>query len=384
MRRYWILPTVLILLAIAGCKLIIKNETQAFNNFTAPPQTNTLAPSFRAEPGWPSIPNSWILGEVSSIAIDAEDHVWILHRPRTVPAEQQAKAAPPVLEFDASGRFVQSWGGPAAGYDWPEREHGIYVDPKGSVWIGGNNGYGTPAPPGDSDDMLLKFTTAGKFVLQVGRPNQSRGNADTMNLHQPADAFLYRDELYVADGYGNQRVIVLDATNGAFKRMWGAFGNKPETPPPAAAVGAVSDRALGAPPQFGLVHSIKVSKDGLVYVADRSNQRIQVFTADGKFVTQTKIGSSGQTAAGLAFSPNAEQQFLYVANLGDSQIVILNRKSLEVLNTFGRPGANPGEFQTLHHLAVDSKGNIYTAEIGRGRRAQKLRFTGYATAPAVR
>ena len=166
MRRYWILPTVLILLAIAGCKLIIKNETQAFNNFTAPPQTNTLAPSFRAEPGWPSIPNSWILGEVSSIAVDADDHVWILHRPRTVPAEQQAKAAPPVLEFDASGRFVQSWGGPAAGYDWPEREHGIYVDPKGSVWIGGNNGYGTPAPPGDSDDMLLKFTTAGKFVCR--------------------------------------------------------------------------------------------------------------------------------------------------------------------------------------------------------------------------
>src|SRR5262249_12319362 len=158
--------------------------------------------------------------------------------------------------------------------------------------------------------------------------------------------------------YGNQRVIVLDAETGAFKRMWGAFGNKPETPPATSA---------GPPPQFGLVHSIKVSNDGLVYVADRSNQRIQVFTADGKFQTQTSIGRSGQTAAGLAFSPDAQQQYLYVANLGDSQIVVLNRKTLEVVSTFGRSGANPGEFQTLHHLAVDSKGNIYTAEIGRGR-----------------
>jgi len=324
-------------------------------------------PQFRAEPSWPTIPNNWVFGEVSSIAVDRDDHVWILHRPRTVPAEQQVKAAPPVLEFDASGRYIQSWGGPANGYDWPEREHGIYVDPQGFVWIGGNNGYGTPAPPGDSDDMLLKFTKAGKFVFQVGHRNQSGGNADTKNLHQPADSFLYRDELFVADGYGNQRVIVLDSKTGAFKRMWGAFGNKPEAPPPATA---------GEPQQFGLVHSIKVSSDGLVYVADRSNQRVQVFTADGKFQAQKKIGTMGQTAAGLAFSPDAAQRYLYVADLGDSQIAILNRKTLDVLSTFGKPGANPGEFQTLHHLAVDSKGNIYTAEIGRGRRAQKLVLTG--------
>ena len=324
-------------------------------------------PTFLAEPTWPTIPNNWVFGEVSSIAVDSQDHVWILQRPLTVPADQRGRAAPPLLEFDASGKFLQGWGGQAQGYEWPEREHGVYVDPKGFVWIGGNNGYGTPAPPGDSDDVLLKFTRDGKFVMQVGRRNQSGGNADTKNLHQPADAFAYRGEIFVADGYGNQRVIVLDEATGMFKRMWGAFGNKPEAPPAAASSDAM---------QFGLVHSIKVSNDGFVYVADRSNQRVQVFDASGKYLGQVKIGTMGQTAAGLAFSPDAAQQFLYVANLGDSQIVVLDRKTLRTVTTFGRNGTAPGEFQTLHHLAVDSKGNIYTAEIGRGRRAQKLTFTG--------
>jgi hypothetical protein len=319
---------------------------------------NIRVPAFQPDPSWPKIPNNWIFGEVSSIAVGPQDHVWILQRPATVPEAQRANAAPPVLEFDAAGKFIRSWGGPGAGYDWPEREHGIYIDPQNNVWVGGNNGYGTPLPPGDSDDMLLKFTIDGKFLLQVGQRNKSGGNADTKNLHQPADAYFYRGELYVADGYGNQRVIVLDAGTGAFKRLWGAFGNTPA--------------AEATPQQFGLVHSIKVSNDGLVYVADRSNQRIQVFTTAGKFVSESKIGTRGQTAAGVAFSPDAQQQFLYVANLGDSQIVILNRKTMEIAGTFGTAGAGPGQFQTLHHLAVDSKGNIYTAEIGRGRRAQKL------------
>jgi hypothetical protein len=332
------------------------------------PSGRPPVPTFLAEASWPAIPNNWVLGEVSSIAVGPQDHVWILHRPRTVPAEQQSRAAPPVLEFEADGRFVRGWGGQASGYEWPQREHGIYIDPKGSVWIGGNNGYGTPAPPGDSDDMLLKFTSSGEFVLQVGRRNQSQGNADTTNLHQPADAHLHAgtNELFVADGYGNQRVIVLDAASGKFKRMWGAFGKMPETPSTTPSTSA------DGPSQFGLVHSIKVSNDGLVYVADRSNHRIQVFTLDGKFEKQVFIGTTGQTAAGLAFSPDSQQQFLYVANLGDAQIAVLDRKSLEVVSTFGRRGSSPGEFNILHHLAVDSKGNMYTAEIGTNRRAQKF------------
>jgi len=330
---------------------------------------NIKAPVFRPDPSWPSIPNNWVFGEVSSIAVDSQDHVWIIHRPNTIPADQKSKAAPPVVEFDASGKYITSWGGPAAGYDWPEREHGIYVDPSNFVWIGGNNGYGTPLPPGDSDDMLLKFTSAGKFVLQIGHRNSSGGNADTKNVHQAADAFLNpaANEIFVADGYANQRVIVFDAATGAFRRMWGAFGNKPEAAAPAA-----GPASADGPSQFGLVHSIKVSKDGLVYVADRANHRVQVFTADGKYRTQKFIGTTGQTAAGLAFSPDAGQQFLYVADLADSQIVVLDRKTLDVVTTFGRPGNAPGEFGTLHHMAADSKGNLYTAEIGRGRRAQKL------------
>ncbi|HEY2380560.1 MAG TPA: hypothetical protein VGK48_05195 [Terriglobia bacterium] len=327
-------------------------------------QSSAPAPVFRPDPSWPAIPNGWVFGEVSSVAVDSKDHVWIIQRPNTVPAEQRAKAAPPVLEFDAAGKFLSSWGGPAKGYDWPEREHGIYVDPSNFVWIGGNNGYGTPLPPGDSDDMLLKFTTSGKFVLQIGGRNTSKGNADTRNLHQPADAFLNRkaNEIFVADGYGNVRVAVFDAGTGAFKRMWGAFGNRPEA-------------AGDASSQFGLVHSVKVSADGMVYVADRANHRIQVFTTAGNYITQKSIGTTGQTAAGLAFSPDAGQRLLYVADLADSRIVVLNRMTLDVVTTFGRAGAGPGEFGTLHHLAIDSKGNIYTAEIGRNRRAQKLVLT---------
>jgi hypothetical protein len=329
---------------------------------------NIKPPVFQPDPSWPAIPNGWIFGEVSSIAVDSQDHVWIIHRPGTVPADQKSKAAPPVVEFDSSGKYITSWGGPNAGYDWPEREHGIYVDPSNLVWIGGNNGYGTPLPPGDSDDMLLKFTAAGKFVLQIGHRNSSGGNADTKNLHQAADAFMNpaANEIFVADGYANQRVIVFDAATGAFKRTWGAFGNKPESAPPG------SPASADGPSQFGLVHSIKVSKDGLVYVADRANHRIQVFTTAGTYQMQKFIGTTGQTAAGLAFSPDAGQQFLYVADLADSQIVVLNRKTLDVVSTIGRPGSAPGEFGTLHHMAADSKGNLYTAEIGRGRRAQKF------------
>lgn len=332
-------------------------------------------PTFEAVANWLTIPNDWVLGEVSSVAVDAQDHVWVLHRPRSVPEAQRAKAAPPVLEFDGAGKLITSWGGPGQGFEWPEREHGIYVDPSGAVWIGGNNGYGNPPPPGNSDDMLLKFTSDGKFVLQIGHSGQSKGNSDTMNVHQAADAFLDRkaNELFVADGYANQRVIVFDGKSGAFKRMWGAFGNMPQAPVAGSPVPQQRDGS--GPSQFGLVHAIKVSNDGLVYVADRSNMRVQVFTTKGEYRQQAIIPGSGnnpQTAAGLALSPDSRQQFLYVADLGNSQIVILERKTLFKAGAFGKAGSASGEFGTLHHLAVDSKGNIYTAEIGRNRRVQKF------------
>ncbi len=340
----------------------------------AAPAEERGIPTFAADPSWPGLPAEWVLGQVSSVTVDSRDHVWVLHRPRTVPDEQQAAAAPPVLEFDESGAFVQAWGGPGEDYEWPANEHGIHVDYRGDVWVGGN---GT-AP--ESDDMLLKFTAAGELLFQVGRPGQSGGNEDTANLRRPAEAFAYEatDEVFVADGYGNRRVIVLDATTGAFKRMWGGFGNAPLDEPPETP----GDDDQG-PPQFGTVHGIEVSNDGHVYVADRNNGRIQVFTTDGVFTTQAFINpgaDSALTAAGLAFSPDPEQQFMYVADQGNSHIHVVDRMTLEVLDSFGGNGEQPGDFQALHHIASDSHGNLYTAEAQRGQRAQKFTFTGMAPA----
>jgi hypothetical protein len=314
----------------------------------------TRVPAFEVDRTFPAVPNNWVLGDVSSVAVDTQDHVWMIHRPRTVAAEQRANAAPAVLEFDSSGKFIAGWGGPGAGYEWPEREHGIHVDATGAVWISGNNGYGTPPPPGHSDDMLLKFTTTGKFLLQIGHSGKSTGDADRDNVKQPADMHLFKpsNELFVADGYGNHRVAVFDAVSGKFKRTWGANGGTP----------------------FNIVHSIRVSSDGLVYVADRGNKRVQVFTTAGAFKQQLAIGADTpamQTAAGLAFSADREQRFLYVADLGNNQIVIVDRKTMTTVGSFGKGGTNPGEFGTVHEIATDSKGNLYSAEL-RTKRVQKF------------
>jgi hypothetical protein len=262
---------------------------------------------------------------------------------------------PPVVEFDESGKFVNAWGGVGTGYEWPEREHGIFVDTDGSVWVSGNNGYaaaGAAPPPGKSDDMLLKFTRDGKFILQFGHAGASRGDADRENVKQAADMQVFRGDLFVADGYGNHRVVVIDKKTGKFKHSWAANGATP----------------------FEIVHAIEVSNDGLVYVADRQHQRVQVFSTDGQFKLEAKVGGENNQqsgAAGLAFSPDRAQQYLYVGDLGNNQIDILDRQSLKVLGRFGKGGSAPGEFNILHEIAADSKGNIYTAET-RSRRVQKF------------
>jgi hypothetical protein len=343
-------------------------------------------PVFEVDPSWPpKLPNGWVMGDPSSVTADRRDHVYVLHRPRTVPEALKANAAPPVLEFDPGGAFVRAWGGPADSYDWPDTEHGIFADFEDHLWIGGNNPTAQLRLTTRSDDMLLKFTTAGRFVLQVGGRDRSRGNQDRENPKGPADVFVHRttDEAFVADGYGNRRVLVLDSKTGAFKRMWGAFGNVPLDPPAAAPAAAAAATPLDTegpgPPQFGIVHGIKVSQDGRVYVADRGNRRVQVFTTDGKYVDQVFInrgGSAGNTASSLAFSPDPQQQFLYVADGGNGQVVFVDRRALTVIGSTGRRGAAPGEFQGLHHIAVDSRGNLYTAEVAPGRRVQRFRFSG--------
>jgi DNA-binding beta-propeller fold protein YncE len=332
-------------------------------------QTRSL-PTFAVDPSWPKVPPQWKLGDVSSMASDAQGNIWVLHRPRTLKGDDFAKAAPPVMVFDQAGNYVKSWGGDGPGYDWPQREHGIYIDSKGFVWLGGNNcpenGLARLKPV--ADDALLKFTQDGKFVMQIGHSNQSKGNADTTNVHRAADVQLYppTNELFVADGYGNHRVIVFDADTGAFKRMWGAFGNKPKDDDHCEIV-RKTDFTPPGPPQFSVVHSLRVANDGLVYVADRENHRVQMFSNDGKFLKQNLKGNT-LFARSVALSPDQEQQFLYVGD--GKEIAILDRKSLDQIGTIKVPGLIGGG----HLISTDAKGNIYVAATGQG--LQRLNFQG--------
>jgi hypothetical protein len=330
-------------------------------------------PVFEVDPAWPQVPAQWKLGDISSVAVDADDNTWILHRPRTLKPGEAASAAPAVLEFDPQGKFIRAWGGAGTGYEWPEREHGIHVDPRGNVWIGGNNcaGLNLPGLKPVADDALLKFTPDGRFLLQIGHSNQSKGNADTTNVHRAADAWVHRptNELFVADGYGNTRVIVFDAATGKFKRMWGAFGKAPSGPDNCAVTSPTSFGAGDGPDHFNIVHALRVSNDGLVYVADRENRRVQVFTTAGKYVKQL-IRNDVPFGRDLALSTDRDQRFLYVG--GSDGIFVVDRKALAVLGMI----KVPGQIGTGHHLAVDSKGNLYIAQTGDGM--QKLVFKGWS------
>ena len=343
----------------------------------AQPASPLKVPMFQVDAAWPSIPNNWVLGEVTSISVDRRDHIWVLHVPQSIPEAQRANAAPPVLEFDAAGKLLASWGGPGDGYEWVGREHGIFVDANDFVWIGGRAGWPKPTAAGNSDDMILKFTTTGKFVMQIGHRGQSKGNTDTENVHQATDVFVdtRAKEVYVADGYGNKRVIVFDSETGKFKRMWGAFGNPP--PPTLAANAAVPQPQTtpDGPPEFGLPHSVKVSSDGIVYLADRINNRIQLFTTEGKFLRQVRLAAINNVTpvpAGFAFSPDRKQQYLYVVDSGPMQIIIYDREKMVEIGRVGVRGPKAGEFDIIHHMATDSKGNLYGAEIVTNRRAQRF------------
>jgi hypothetical protein len=332
-------------------------------------------PMFEVDPAWPKIPAKWKVGDASSFAVDAQDNVWLLHRPRTLKDPDFAMAAPPVMVFDPAGNNIKAWGGEGAGYEWPQREHGIHIDYKGFVWIGGNScpTNGLPRLKPVADDQLLKFTQDGKLVMQIGHSNQSKGNADTANLHRPADEWVHpqSNELYVSDGYGNHRVIVFDADTGAFKRMWGAFGNRPVDDDHCDIVRPSFDNSQG-PSNFSIVHSIRVADgDGMVYVADRENRRVQEFLPDGTFVKQLRRTDLA-FASNLAFSPDREQQFLYVGS--GKSITIVDRKTLEAVGSIQMPGMIGGG----HLIQTDSKGNIYIAQTTSGM--QKLTFKGMTTA----
>ena len=273
-----------------------------------------------------------------------------------------------MLEFDAAGNLLRSWGGPGPGYDWPQNEHGIHVDAAGYVWITGN---------GDDDGQVLKFTRDGRFVLQIGKVGPQTGNLDTSRLGQPAgvEVDTAANEVYIADGYYNKRVIVFDATTGAFKRMWSAYGKPPtdaekpnlrRTAPPTEAQLA----GFGNP-----VHCVRIARDGLVYVCDRLNDRVQVFQKDGRFVKQFSIepNTAGNGSAwDIALSRDPMQQYIYLADGRNNRIVTLSRDTGAIVRTLGRPGRYAGEFHWVHDLAIDSQGNLYAGEVETGKRVQKF------------
>jgi DNA-binding beta-propeller fold protein YncE len=335
---------------------------------------------FEVDPAWPKpLPNDWIMGQAAGVAVDAQDNIWVVQRPRTLTEDERAaslnpprskccKAAPPVLVFDQAGNLLKSWGGPGQGYDWPENEHGIQIDHKGFVWIAGN---------GDHDGQILKFTPDGKFVLQIGKSGEQTNSLDTSRLGKPANMTIdpETNELYVADGYYNHRIIVFDAETGAFKRMWGAYGK----PPTDEKLGAYDPAAAPAQQFRNPVHCVQVARDGLVYVCDRTNDRVQVFRKDGTFVKEffvEKNTLANGSVWELALWPDAKESFLLNADGANNEVRTLNRDTGEVVGAFGRNGRQAGQFHWVHNLAVDSRGNVFTTEVDTGKRTQKFLFRG--------
>lgn len=338
------------------------------------------APAFQVDPFWPKpLPNHWILGNVIGVAVDGRDHVYIVHRDQDdifldrreiglkLGGSECCAPAPPVLEFDPEGNLVNAWGGPGEGYTWPASNHGIEVAPNGDIWIGGNGG---------GDSHMLVFNRDGKFLKQIGKPGQSVDSNSKEHFGRVAEIAIdpKANEAYIADGYTNKRVAVLDSKTGEFKRYWGAYGNKPEDGRVAYTPGEP------LPKQFrGPVHCAEPSKDGLVYVCDRGADRIQVFKTDGTFVTEKQILPETLVQGSvwdIAFSKDPQQRYIYVADGQNHRVHILERDSLDILTTFGDGGRQPGLFFAVHSIATDSKGNIYTTETYDGRRLQKFVLQG--------
>ncbi len=372
--------------ALTAC-LAILGVGQALLQDKADAQGATVqAPMFEVDPLWPKpLPNGWLLGMAIGVWVDDQDHVWMIHRSSATlhnnekgaelkpPIADCCKGAPPVLRFDPAGNLVSAWGGPGEGFEWPESNHGIVVDHKGNVWIGGN---------GKGDSHILKFTKDGKFLAQFGAHGRNAGSNDQTHFGRAAKIWIdpKANEAYIADGYLNKRVAVLDVDTGKMKRYWGAYGNKPD------------DKNLGpydpkAPPaqQFrNPVHCADLSHDGLVYVCDRANDRMQVFKPDGTFVKE-QFYARNTLASGsvwdIAFSKDPQQRFIYMSDGQNERIRIILRDTLEELSAFGDGGRQPGQFYGVHSLATDSKGNLYETETYEGKRIQKFVYKGIGPVP---
>ena len=369
----------------------------------APTQKNAAltdeVPRFEVDPSWPKpLPHNWAYGNIGGVAVDSKDHIWVLHRPGMAvpednfaaldpPAGECCMPAPPVLEFDAAGNLVQSWGaihdqkgvlmnkqvwGPMSEVQWPTYEHGIFVDHKDNVWIDNSN------PP----SQILKFNRDGsKYLLRIGQA-ESKSSNDTTNLAGAAGIWVdaKANELYVADGYRNRRVAVFDAETGAYKRHWGAYGKQPPDGPGGS--NPIEGKYNPDGPrsqQFATLHCITISKDDLVYACDRVNDRIQVFKKDGTFVMEEVVAPrtlAFGSVGGIAFSADPDQKFLYVADGVNKKIWIVRRKDLKAVGSFAQGGHHAGGLAIAHAIATDSKGNVYVGESRGGDRVQRFLYKG--------
>jgi hypothetical protein len=387
--------------ASALALLVILGITQSQLERTAAAQSKgaVQAPRFEVDPLWPKpLPNHWILGSTIGVWVDTDDHVWVIHRStatlgnneKTLETKQGecCAGAPPILEFDQEGNLLRHWGGPGQGYEWPDSNHGIFIDFKGNVWIGGNGG---------PDSHILKFTKDGKFLLQVGKKGARRketagagnqegqvagfagGSNDQVSFGRVAKIFVDQkeNEAYIADGYLNKRVAVLDADTGKMKRWWGAYGNKPDDTP----LPPYNPSNPPAQQFYNPVHCADMSVDRMLYVCDRVGDRLQVFTPDGKFVKEQwyeKTTLNAGSVWDIAFSKDAQQKYIFMADGVNEKVKIIDRQTLEELTTFGDGGRQPGQFYGVHSIAIDSKGNLYTTETYEGKRLQRFLYKGLA------
>jgi len=367
-----------------GTGLLIAIVALGYGQWLIEPVADAAAhevPMFEVDPLWPKpLPNHWILGSAIGVGVDSRDHVYVIHRRQSFNTRTEIGAAmqpptgeccipaPNILEFDPAGNLVNHWGGKSDDYEWPSSNHGLTLDHKDNIWIGGN---------GRGDSHVLKFTRDGKFLLQIGTPGQDADSNSSDHFGRVAKISFdaKANEAYLADGYGNKRVAVLDADTGELKRYWGAYGNKPDD----TDLGPY-DPTAPLPQQFrNPVHCAEPSNDGFVYVCDRPNNRIQVFKTDGTFVKEKRIAPAtlgdGSTWD-IAFSKDPAQKFMYVADGKNMKVYILLRETLEILTSFGDGGRQPGQFFAVHSIATDSQGNIYTTETYEGKRVQKFVFKG--------
>src|SRR5215467_13579997 len=422
-------------ITLAGALLLLSGglaavPAQAPARQTAAKAPAKQAPRFEVDPMWPKpMGNRWILGSTTGVAIDSRDHIFVVHLTDSFTARTEigltvggtsygecCASAPNVLEFDPSGALVAHWGGPGEGYNWPEQNAGLAIDDAGNFWIGGAGG---------ADSRILKFSKDGKFIAQFGTqpaapppvaaagraagdtayagvsPSRGAGgrgggrggrggrgsstpalpaNSNSMESFGGAMGFAIdskANEIFVADGSRNHRVAVVDMNTGAIKRYWGAYGAKPDD-----ADTAKYEPGGPAPKQFGQVRCVRIANDGLVYVCDATNDRIQIFKKDGSFVKEATVEPSTRGSGSvwdIAFSRDPGQKYLYVADGANDKVHILDRGSLQELTAFGDGGRQPGLFYAVDGVATDSKGNVYTIETFEGKRLQKFNFKGVAT-----